>query len=498
MLKDGSSEVWPEAVEKIFMEGTVGFFGDTFFFLSTYSIWSSFISNIKLIYLSLYTGLRQYWESPWATFSSGRSRWRNAYLVEYLQKAGIQRTKKQVASHIQVLRNMLKGEPGKCRSYKSIFLDSFLESERNRDKVNQCLTSSSVYAEFQLVAGADDLEDAESAGSKGSPTRHASGDGSDSESFPVSPSTPGSTGSFDDHFRLTATSDGAVAQHQSVKAEDFSDFLSIGQINGMPGAAARRASPTTSSLPYAIVSPPRTAPQLVSHISSSRLKSGMPQPPSPLGLHLPDGGLDLHAVAAEPAPASLYPGVSAKVDPNSVPKDSLLLRTGSAPVSAATTGWFAQQPRTLPTATVRPSCGSTNRVRTLSYWAEGMSPVGLDVDALMSATPASQRYAARTAFRISLAVPALDDLQCAPALHGFSAAVTLAAPWSLSASCQTVVQAGGVVKSDEIAELVRPVASSGAPALVACLPDSALSHCRWLESIGEFSAARTHMLCASC
>jgi len=78
MLKDGSSEVWPEAVEKIFMEG-----------------------------------LRQYWDSPWATFSSGRSRWRNAYLVEYLQKAGITRTKKQVASHIQVLRNMLKGEPGK-------------------------------------------------------------------------------------------------------------------------------------------------------------------------------------------------------------------------------------------------------------------------------------------------------------------------------------------------------------------------------------------------
>ncbi|KAL0946936.1 hypothetical protein HGRIS_013097 [Hohenbuehelia grisea] len=76
LLKDGSgSEVWPEAIEKIFVEG-----------------------------------LKQYWQSPWATYSRGRSRWRNQFLVDYLGKVGIIRTKKQVASHIQVLRNMWKGE----------------------------------------------------------------------------------------------------------------------------------------------------------------------------------------------------------------------------------------------------------------------------------------------------------------------------------------------------------------------------------------------------
>jgi len=75
MLKDGTSEVWPESVEKIFV-----------------------------------AGLRQYWESPWATYSRGRSRWRNQFLVDYLKDAGIERSKKQVASHIQVLRNMWKGE----------------------------------------------------------------------------------------------------------------------------------------------------------------------------------------------------------------------------------------------------------------------------------------------------------------------------------------------------------------------------------------------------
>ncbi|KAI0818584.1 hypothetical protein BC629DRAFT_1462995 [Irpex lacteus] len=70
LLKDGS-EVWSEDVEKIFVEG-----------------------------------LKEYWESPWATYSRGRSRWRNQFLVEHLKKAGINRSKKQVASHIQVLRNM--------------------------------------------------------------------------------------------------------------------------------------------------------------------------------------------------------------------------------------------------------------------------------------------------------------------------------------------------------------------------------------------------------
>lgn len=93
MLKDGTSEVWPEDVEKIFIQGI-------FLFLSL------FFSSL------LRTGLREYWESPWATFSRGRSRWRNQFLVDYLQKAGVERSRKQVASHIQVLRNMWKGEPG--------------------------------------------------------------------------------------------------------------------------------------------------------------------------------------------------------------------------------------------------------------------------------------------------------------------------------------------------------------------------------------------------
>lgn len=77
MLRDGSSEVWPEDAERIFLDG-----------------------------------LKLYWASPWANFSRGRSRWRNQFLVDHLNKHQIIRTKKQVASHIQVLRNMWKGHPG--------------------------------------------------------------------------------------------------------------------------------------------------------------------------------------------------------------------------------------------------------------------------------------------------------------------------------------------------------------------------------------------------
>jgi hypothetical protein len=93
LLKDGSgAEVWPESIEKVFVQG-----------------------------------LREYWTSPFATYpqSRGRSRWRNQFLVDYLQKYNIIRSKKQVASHIQVLRNMWKGEP-----------------------------------EYQLVAGGEELADA--------------------------------------------------------------------------------------------------------------------------------------------------------------------------------------------------------------------------------------------------------------------------------------------------------------------------------------------------
>ena len=110
MLKDGTSEVWPESVEKTFVEGMCGDRSPLYP-----------LCRSDLYVLPPVSGLRQYWESPWATYSRGRSRWRNQFLVDYLREAGIERSKNQLASHIQVLRNMWKGEKGMSRTSDSSF-----------------------------------------------------------------------------------------------------------------------------------------------------------------------------------------------------------------------------------------------------------------------------------------------------------------------------------------------------------------------------------------
>ncbi|KAI5123293.1 hypothetical protein M0805_009314 [Coniferiporia weirii] len=138
MLKDGSSEVWPQDAEVVFLDG-----------------------------------LRDYWNSPWANFSRGRSRWRNQFLVDYLKKHGIDRSKKQVASHIQVLRNMWKGHP-----------------------------------EFSLVAGPEELSEGSSTSDRHSPSHRGSQISSRSPSrrrpsvsHSSAPSTPSS---YDSEFSDSA------------------------------------------------------------------------------------------------------------------------------------------------------------------------------------------------------------------------------------------------------------------------------------------------------
>ncbi|KAJ3967301.1 hypothetical protein EV361DRAFT_853069 [Lentinula raphanica] len=78
LLKDGSgNEVWPEFVEKIFVDGKY---------------------RCRMSKTQPYAAVR------------GRSRLRNAYLVKYLVHYEIERTRKQVASHLQVLKNMWRAE----------------------------------------------------------------------------------------------------------------------------------------------------------------------------------------------------------------------------------------------------------------------------------------------------------------------------------------------------------------------------------------------------
>lgn len=86
-------------------------------------------------------GLYDYCNSPFATHPSarGRNRSRNQFLVDYLLRHGIFRTKKQTSSHLQVLKNMWKGEPGRTFISLSLHLiDSYV-------------------SEYWLVAGGEEV-----------------------------------------------------------------------------------------------------------------------------------------------------------------------------------------------------------------------------------------------------------------------------------------------------------------------------------------------------
>ncbi|THH32113.1 hypothetical protein EUX98_g2064 [Antrodiella citrinella] len=174
LLKDGR-EVWSEDVEKLFVQG-----------------------------------LKDYWESPWATYSRGRSRWRNQFLVDHLKKHGIERSKKQVASHIQVLRNMWRGE-----------------------------------AEYHLVAGGEELFQED--GLLASPKKAGT------------PSTPGSELADDQQASASSTPNSAVGEFPAylpsnvVLPQFISPETTMG--NHSPGIDYPISSPSSLELPYSF-SPP--------------------------------------------------------------------------------------------------------------------------------------------------------------------------------------------------------------------------------------------------
>ncbi|GJE95103.1 TEA domain-containing protein [Phanerochaete sordida] len=221
LLKDGS-EVWSEDVEKVFVQG-----------------------------------LREYWESPWATYSRGRSRWRNQFLVEHLKKNGIERSKKQVASHIQVLRNMWRGEP-----------------------------------EFHLVAGGEELF-AEN-GLLASPKHKAGSESRDSLPSPEAmPSSPSSTPDYmmPEFMTRAASSSGAYAHDRSPAA-------ALGSLDG--GRAFDGYPGVSRSIAVAQGTPPPSPP------SDDRIKGAVKLEPLLMG-----GG----PYALPQSPLSGYMNVSADASP---------------------------------------------------------------------------------------------------------------------------------------------------------------------------------------
>ncbi|KAF9451063.1 hypothetical protein P691DRAFT_616480, partial [Macrolepiota fuliginosa MF-IS2] len=337
LLKDGSgAEVWPEAIEKIFVQG-----------------------------------LREYWNSPYATYpqSRGRSRWRNQFLVDYLQKHNILRSKKQVASHIQVLRNMWKGEP-----------------------------------EYQLVAGGEELAD-------------------------ISP-TAGSTIKLEDHWP-----NGLIPL-------EFDDH---------DGYSSNSASPDFSPPDFQnqfLPSPDHSATRQLDMGSGAQYTSGphsLASPASPYVTSFPNSPNDFS-----------FPG----------PYDKHGHLSPVHALSMDTTGSASGYPK---------SQQYPNRIHALWLTADGMSPLTIRTDRLISPNMPYEPLQ----FKIRLSISTMDDINCPPALHGFLASVCLSHYWTSSGRCITKTIVGNTTISEDVGAL--EVSQMTVGTVNAVLPDSYLNRCRWLD-----------------
>ncbi|OCH95528.1 hypothetical protein OBBRIDRAFT_830796 [Obba rivulosa] len=368
LLKDGS-EVWSEDVEKIFVEG-----------------------------------LRKYWESPWATYSRGRSRWRNQFLVDHLKKYGIDRSKKQVASHIQVLRNMWRGEP-----------------------------------EFHLVAGGEELF-------------HENG--------LLAPTTPKRKKSADRQDRAERPRLDSQDSYSSSSSASTPDFAAL-------EFPAELSSPTSSQF----TSPPSIPFPDVS----------LDDPSTASLLSLPDTAF----ATITPSVRSRAKSAGVKLEPLSM--DPTLFTLPQAPFPDISE--FSYIPQT---------CPQPNRICSISLWTEGMHQSVFNIDQLTSASLlTSTSSQPPPPFRVLLRVNVRilhTGLANTPVTPGLRGTVSFAAPWMAMAKCHTKTWSGKTcvehdvgyfdqLQSAQTNQFGYVFDQDASQPIVACLPDSPLSRCSWLDTV---------------
>ncbi|EIN07403.1 hypothetical protein PUNSTDRAFT_136088 [Punctularia strigosozonata HHB-11173 SS5] len=396
MLKDGSSEVWPESIEMIFVKG-----------------------------------LEEYLTSPYANHSRGRSRWRNQFLVDHLQKHGIVRTKKQVASHIQVLRNMWKGEP-----------------------------------HFRLVAGGDD--DDLQPGSGAEPTSPSSSSLSEftperaahAQLHPHHPS-PGGHGNTRD---LIDRHNPAPSVPVPVKTEPQWYLPGAGYGVSPPSAhyALPRYSPNTgSSLSMALAEPSSVAvkPEPDAIDPSHLLWNPSSSPPTS------------HPMNVSPPTQQSRFKYEHRFPPPTTPETN---RVRSVCVWADDGGGGGIPPVSIDVDKLAASTASTPSSPSSSPYASSSSSSSTDASSIP-----------RIAIRIKVRVPAPSPVQ------GLRGTVSLAGTWRAAAQCATYLQCGGAqgpclsretgALDPAAAPATMVQAASGTGGVVAGLPPSALTRCAWLD-----------------
>ncbi|TFK54920.1 hypothetical protein OE88DRAFT_976143 [Heliocybe sulcata] len=382
MLKDGSSEVWPESVEEIFVQG-----------------------------------LREYWQSPWATFSRGRSRWRNQFLVDFLNKRGIERSKKQVASHIQVLRNMWKGEH-----------------------------------EYSLVAAGDELFD-------GMNSLTSESHQGDSLAINVKeeyggqapllfPSSPGSSDSDTTYDSPTGSEfySAAIASPTGTNYVDSSATASGVQVD--PSYAF---DPITKVKQEQMDAPPSGLMQSYSDHPATPWPTNSPSQPMHPASFVSSPSSEILAAPSHkfPAPTSPEPLLTRAVH-TSIP----MLRIPGADAAP-------------------PMC---NRVTGVYVWAQSMGRFAVPVDDRTCALPNDPLNSSPVHIRLRVHLPILRGGLCdAPWSEGFQSVVQLNSQWT-SGHCTTRVQ--GAPAGIEETSSLRPYQSMNPSCL---LPDSWLTKSQWLD-----------------
>lgn len=386
LLKDGSSEVWPEEIERIFVQG-----------------------------------LREYWESPWATYSRGRSRWRNQFLVEYLQRAGIDRSKKQVASHIQVLRNMWKGEQEYhlVAGGEELFLDTGLPpSVKAEESPDSHLLASMVLDDHSPAS--------ERSGRSVSRTSRSN--------LPrASPAIMGSK------------TEPTIPPYPSPRIQTADDGCRrVRSMSTSAGADQRRLSPLASSLWTPDMSVRSTASQSCPNVPYTATRSD------------PDFNRGYERLN------------QAMLTADQISSDLLLSNSPRI-----------QNSSTLFSCTLRPPI-----LTGLSLWAEGMQPATVPVDALSSQTQPADLNASVVALRVKLRLPPIEA-PYSPALHGFQGSITCDAPRTSSIRCSTAVFVRNQCTSRESSYCSVIAADATGPEVLdritLLLPDSQLSRSRWMD-----------------
>ena len=200
--------------------------------------------------------------------------------------------------------------------------------------------------------------------------------------------------------------------------------------------------------------------------------SSSPLAPRPLSSF--EAPLDSHSSGT----SSIY--LSAKTQ--SVASASSSSSAGNSYDSYADTGMFGvyrDSPPVVFTPSPPPSPPAVNRLTSINLFGEGLQAYAIPLQSYYSSTA---QPSPRLLIKIRIRLPAIDDMQGSPTLHGIHASISLARPWSLSATCTTDVYAASVHHSRVTSPLQPPVIDASTGESTASLPESELTRCRWLDA----------------